>query len=92
MARGERDLPSPSVATTRATELDEEARAIVAPYAERVFVGHTRDVVSGLARLVESTSPDELMITTTSAPAHLRRDTYTVLARELSAGDPASSR
>lgn len=92
MARGERDLPSPSVATARTTELDDEARAIVAPYAERAFVGRTWDVVSGLASLVETTSPDELMITTTSAPTHLRRDTYTVLARELSTRKAHSSR
>ena len=91
MARGERDLPSPSVTTARTTTLDEEERAIVAPYAERAFVGRTRDVVSGLASLVESTSPDELMITTTSAPAALRRDTYTVLARELSSRGVARS-
>ena len=51
-----------------------------------------RDVVSGLASLVETTSPDELMITTTSAPTHLRRDKYTVLARELSTRKAHSSR
>jgi hypothetical protein len=40
-------------------------------------------VASRVASLLDEARPDELMITTTSGPAALRRGTHTALAREL---------
>ncbi len=82
-ARGERDLPMPTLAEASRHELDEEERAILEAYKGRAFVGATEAIAIHLRDLVARTKADELMLMTNVAPRDLQLASHTSLARAL---------
>lgn len=84
-ARGERDVPMPTLDEARGKTFDDEDVAILAAYGGRAFFGETAAVAARLRDLVTRTEADELMIMTSIAPRDLQLASHTSLARELAA-------
>jgi len=82
-ARGERDVPMPTLAEAGAHTFDPEELAILSPYGGRGFVGETRDIAPRLRALVARTAADELMLMTNVAPRALELASHTLLADAL---------
>lgn len=61
--RGVRDLPLPSVAEATSYAYDDDERALLAQHRRAGLVGGPDRVHATLARLLDETQPDELMVT-----------------------------
>lgn len=81
-ARGERDLPLPTIAEARAHAFDDEDRALVdaALAARSPFVATAKSVRDRLRALAHDGAADEVMATTPLADDEARRASYTRLA------------
>lgn len=84
-ARGERDLPMPTLDEARAHVFSEEDLALVAAYAGRAFVGETARVAPALRALAARCHVGELMILGNVAERALQRESHTRLAAALRA-------
>ncbi len=78
--RGVRDLPLPSVAEARAYPYDADERALIAQQRAATVVGGPERVRGRLARLLEESGADELMITSSVHAHEERRRSYERIA------------
>ena len=81
--------PIPSAAEAAAYPYTESDRRFIARNRERVLVGGPARVAEGLARFVETTQADELMITTAIHDLKAKKRSYELLAEMAGASVPA---
>jgi len=82
-AQGLRDLPLPSVEEALAYRYDPEEEALRRTYAARHIVGSAAHVAEQLRALASQCAADELMVMTHVHDPAARKQSYTLLAREL---------
>lgn len=82
-AQGLRDLPLPSVEEALAYRYDQDDEALCRAYGARHIVGSAATVAERLSGLARASAADELMVMTHIHDPAARRDSYTLLAREL---------